>query len=128
MALAVVVVLAYAPTLSNELVWDDLLHIVDNQHVRSFGAARVYLERSEGAYFRPLVFLGYAVEHATWGTAALGYHLVNLLLHLANVFLLRGVGVPQWDTGGRRCSPRRSSRCIPSRPKRSPTSRGAPTS
>ncbi len=87
-ALAAVVALAYAPTLRNGLVWDDLLGIADNPRLSSVGAATAYLFGAEGAYYRPLVFLAYAVEHAAWGTAALGYHLTNLFLHLANTLLL----------------------------------------
>jgi hypothetical protein len=90
-ALAAAVLLAFAPVLWNGLVWDDVLHIADNPRVRGVGAATAYLFRPEGAYYRPLVFLGYAAEHTLWGAAPLGYHLVNLLLHVANVLGLRAV-------------------------------------
>ena len=87
-ALILVVGLAYAPTLGNGLVWDDVPHIADNSHVANLGAATAYLLSPQGAYYRPLVFLGYAVERAAWGTAAPGYHLTNLLLHIANTLLV----------------------------------------
>ena len=83
------VALAYAPTLWNGLVWDDLPSIAENPRLRTIGAATAYLFGAEGAYYRPLVFLAYAGEQAVWGTAAFGYHLTNLLLHLSNVLLLR---------------------------------------
>ena len=95
-ALAAAVLLAFAPVLWNGLVWDDLLHIADNPRVHSAGAATTYVLRPEGAYYRPLVFLSYAAEHGVWGEAPAGYHLVNLLLHLANVLLLRAVA---WRSG-----------------------------
>lgn len=87
-ALALAVSLTYAPTLGNQLVWDDVPHIADNPRVAGLGAATAYLFSPEGTYYRPLVFLGYAVERAAWGTAALGYHLTNLLLHVANTLLV----------------------------------------
>ena len=83
------VVVAYAPTLSNGLVWDDLLDIVALP--RGGGATAAALGGPTGAYYRPAVFLGFAVEHAAWGTAAVGYHFTNLLLHLANTVLLARV-------------------------------------
>jgi tetratricopeptide (TPR) repeat protein len=87
-ALAAAVLLAYAPVLWNGLVWDDVLHIADNPNLRSVAAALVYLERPQGPYYRPLVFLSYALERLVWGAAPLGYHVVNLALHIANLLLL----------------------------------------
>jgi len=96
--LAIAVVLAYAPTLWNGLVWDDVAHIADNPRVTNLAASTAYLFEPVGAYYRPLVFIAYAAEHTAWGTAAVGYHFTNLALHVANVLLLLVVaartGVP----------------------------------
>jgi hypothetical protein len=87
--LVVAVLLAYAPSLRNGLVWDDRAHIVDNPHLADVGtAAATYFLRPEGAYYRPLVFLTFAAEHAVWAAAPLGYHLTNLLLHALNALLV----------------------------------------
>lgn len=87
-ALAAVVLLAYAPTLWNGLVWDDVPHLLDNSRLRAGGAVTAYLLEPVGAYYRPAVFLGYTAEHALWGSAALGYHLTNVALHVVNTLLL----------------------------------------
>ena len=87
--LVVAVLLAYAPALRNGLVWDDRAHIADNPHLRDVGtAAATYFLRPEGAYYRPLIFLSFAAEHAVWQANPLGYHLTNLLLHAINTLLL----------------------------------------
>jgi hypothetical protein len=86
--LILAVALAYAPTLGNGLVWDDVPHIADNPRLHDVGAAGTYLFHPEGAYYRPIVFLAFAAEHAAWGTAAVGYHVINLLLHIVNTLLV----------------------------------------
>ena len=99
-ALALAVSLVYAPTLGNELVWDDIPHIADNPRIASLGAASTYLSGPEGTYYRPLVFLGFALERAAWGPAALGYHLTNLLLHVANTLLVAFIARRSGLSGG----------------------------
>jgi len=50
------------------------------------------------AYYRPMVRLSWALDHALWGAATAGYHATNLCLHaIAGVLLLsllRRVGLP----------------------------------
>jgi hypothetical protein len=50
------------------------------------------------AYYRPMVRLSWALDHALWGAATAGYHATNLGLHaIAGVLLLsllRRVGLP----------------------------------
>ncbi len=87
-ALALFVALAYAPTLGNGFVWDDLLHIAGNRRIESWSAALGYFTDLEGRYYRPAVFFSYALEHSVWGPVAAGFHLTNLLLHLLNTLLL----------------------------------------
>ena len=41
----------------------------------------------EGHYW-PVVYTSFWLEHKLWGLAPLGYHAVNLLLHLVNVLLI----------------------------------------
>ena len=42
---------------------------------------------SEGHYW-PIVYSSFWLEHKLWGFAPLGYHVVNILLHLVNTLLL----------------------------------------
>ncbi|MCZ7575266.1 MAG: hypothetical protein M5U01_42495 [Ardenticatenaceae bacterium] len=43
---------------------------------------------SAGFFFRPLYIASFAGDYLMWGTNAAGWHLTNLLLHLANALLL----------------------------------------
>jgi len=39
-------------------------------------------------FFRPLCSLSLWIEHRFWGTSAWGYHLMNVILHLGNAWML----------------------------------------
>lgn len=88
LAAAAVAAVVYLPTLGNELVWDDRLDILANALVHDLRQAFAYFAHLHGIYYRPVVFLTFAVDHALWGERAWGYHLTNLLVHGLNVFLL----------------------------------------
>lgn len=89
--------LAYAPGVSSPLVWDDRDHIVDDPRLQSLGGVARVVSAPQGRYYRPLIFASYAAERQVWGLSPLGFHLTNLLLHVANVALLlvvaRRIGV-----------------------------------
>ena len=87
-ALLAAVTVVYLPSLLNGLVWDDLLQIAANPRLQSLAAARSYFGALEGPYYRPLVFVSYAVEHRLWGAGAFGAHVINLALHLLNTGLV----------------------------------------
>ena len=78
-------VLVYLNTLTNPFVFDDKYHLVDKQILRDLNNLWGILGKDR---FRPVVNLMYAVEYALWGLAPPGFHLVNLVLHAANVALL----------------------------------------
>ena len=40
------------------------------------------------AHYWPVVYTSFWIEHKLWGLAPLGYHAVNVLLHLVNVLLI----------------------------------------
>lgn len=85
---AIVAALVYLPTLANDLVWDDRLDILANPLAHDLRHAFGSFTQLHGIYYRPLVFLTFALDHALWGDRAWGYHLSNLLLHALNAFLL----------------------------------------
>jgi hypothetical protein len=41
-----------------------------------------------GIYYRPLSELSYGIDYLIWGKNPMGYHLTNILLHLANSFMV----------------------------------------
>jgi tetratricopeptide (TPR) repeat protein len=90
LAVAVATVLAYARTLSFEFVWDDVLLVARSQRLREWSslptvlASHFWAEVHEGShYYRPLVSLSYFLDLHVWGLNPFGFHLTNLLAHLA---------------------------------------------
>jgi len=89
------VVLTYANTLDGELVFDARPLVLENPALREASLRNVWLALSRDYWqplatdglYRPLTTLSYLFNHAVLGNAdrPFGYHVVNLLLHLACV-------------------------------------------
>ena len=87
--------LAYAPTLSLSFFLDDHLFIEQNASLRQWTSAALKEDflpspasRRALGYYRPLQGMVNRVEFHLWGLRPLGYHAVNLALHIANGWLL----------------------------------------
>jgi tetratricopeptide (TPR) repeat protein len=86
--LPVAVVAAYWPALRGGLLWDDDAHVT-RPDLRSIGGlGRIWSEPGTTQQYYPVLHSAFWVEHRLWGEATLGYHLVNLALHLAACLLL----------------------------------------
>jgi tetratricopeptide (TPR) repeat protein len=84
-AVVIVFVLAgYANSLSNGFVFDDRPIILDNRLLRSLANLPHLLTAS----YRPLRDISHAIDFALWGERAAGFHLTNVLIHLANSLLV----------------------------------------
>ncbi|QUW02721.1 tetratricopeptide repeat protein [Chloracidobacterium validum] len=105
-----VALLVYANTLANGFTYDDTPIIVNNPFIRSLvNIPNLFLagywdHRQAGlSNYRPLLTTTLALDYALWGLRPLGYHLVNVLLHAANVgwlfYLLRQYRVTPWAAG-----------------------------
>lgn len=90
--LGVLVLLAFGQSLEFDFVWDDRGLIVDNPHIKELEGARQTLTQDFWAvgelmeaptrrFYRPLISLSYAADHALWGLDPRGYHLTNLVGH-----------------------------------------------
>ena len=96
LALGVLVGVSYLPAmLWGGFVWDDIIW-TDSQAVQDgwsglwrlwSGDAYNMYDTTEGHYW-PLVYTTFWLEHKLWGFDPTGYHIVNVLLHLANTLLL----------------------------------------
>ena len=95
LALGLLVVVSYLPAmLWGGFVWDDKI-LTSSQSVQEWsglwrlwsGDAYTLDDTIEGHYW-PLVYTTFWLEHKLWGFAPAGYHVVNVLLHLANALLL----------------------------------------
>ena len=90
----------YLNALAAGFVWDDLSQVRDNPYLRSLRWVPEIFTRdlwiTSGSaefsgYYRPLQNLSYALDYALWGNRPFGFHLTNLLLHLAVCLLLYGL-------------------------------------
>ena len=85
--------LAYAPVLHGQFLWDDLYLVGANPFFKSPRFAlevfRHYLFLdSFSVYYRPVQNLSYILDYAVWNRNEFGYHLSNILFHAASAFLL----------------------------------------
>ena len=90
-AIALLVAVSYFPALQGGFVWDDaifaeepVIHAPDGLRSIWFFPADI---ENEGHYW-PLVYTTFWLEHKLWGLDPVGYHAVNILLHLINSLLV----------------------------------------
>jgi hypothetical protein len=87
--------LAYHNSFGNSFHDDDSHSIVDNLHVRSLdNVPRFFFEPGtfsimpQARMYRPVLLVSYALNYAVGEYDVFGYHLVNLVIHLANAWLV----------------------------------------
>ena len=70
--------------------WDDYAHITQNPAIRSLAPANLWAMFTQPAakLYCPLTWLSFAVDYQIWGRNPFGYHLTNLVLHLADTVLV----------------------------------------
>lgn len=89
--LILAVVLFYFNALDNGFVWDDLNNIVNNQQLDGpVSIADVFLKPPQppARFYRPIPYLSIVFDHWLWKKNPFGYHLTNLVFHLANAILV----------------------------------------
>ena len=79
---------AYFPALRGGLLWDDEGHVTKVELRPLSGLWRIWTELSATQQYYPVLHTAFWVEHRLWGDATLGYHLVNLLLHVTAACLM----------------------------------------
>jgi tetratricopeptide (TPR) repeat protein len=81
----------YLTALRNDFViWDDNLYVINNLHIRSLNWA-LFKWAFSGFYasnWHPLTWVSHALDYAVWGLNPLGHHLMNIMLHAMNTFLV----------------------------------------
>ena len=90
--LGLLVVISYLPAmLWGGFVWDDNLYIKVAPVRDVSGLWQIWFSPSDlgrEVHYWPLVYTTFWLEHKLWGFDPTGYHVVNVLLHLANTLLL----------------------------------------
>ena len=90
-ALALLTIAVFLPSLAGDFIWDDWSVLVREPLVRRWdGIVAIWLAPSERMelHYWPLVYTSFWLEHKLWGLHAVGYHAVNLGLHVLNSLLL----------------------------------------
>lgn len=89
--MAVVTAACFAPALGHQFItWDDPLNIVENVHYRGLAPSNLLwmFTNFRLGHYQPLTWLTFAVDYRLWGMDPAGYHLTNVLLHVANGVLV----------------------------------------
>ncbi len=91
--------LAYLPALRAGFIWDDDAYVFNNPVLTApDGLRRIWFDARSSPQYYPLTFSSFYLEHRLWGFNAVGYHVVNVVLHAAGAVLvwrvLRELGVP----------------------------------
>ncbi|MBI2556691.1 MAG: hypothetical protein HYW13_04625 [Planctomycetes bacterium] len=86
-------VITYLNCLPNHFVYDDTSTLVENKLVKDWGNfltlfTHDYFKLSGELTYRPIVTLSYFIDYSIWHMSPMGYHLVNVVLHV----------VIPWDT------------------------------
>jgi protein O-mannosyl-transferase len=82
---------AHVRALQGQFVeWDDTNHITRNIAIRALTLENLgqMFTHPIAKLYCPLTWLSFAIDYQIWGRAPFGYHLTNLLLHLANTLLV----------------------------------------
>jgi protein O-mannosyl-transferase len=96
---ALVALLVYLPTLKYDFVWDDGQLVVNNQFLARTNPIELFAKgfwnnpetgpsQDDATYYRPLTNLSLYVDRKVWGLRPTGYHLSNVVINAAAVFLM----------------------------------------
>lgn len=81
----------YLPILHAEFVYDDFVIVLENRWIRSFDhLGEIFTSSVSGFtdeslipnYYRPLIYVVYAMAYRAFGTEPFGYHLLNVLFNV----------------------------------------------
>src|SRR5438445_414513 len=87
--LVVTAILAYQPAWHGGFIWDDDAYITNNELLTApDGLRRIWFSLDSPSQYFPLVYTMFRFEHSWWGLNPTGYHVVNILLHIANALIL----------------------------------------
>jgi tetratricopeptide (TPR) repeat protein len=86
--LAVVTLLAYQPAWNGALLWDDDANMATPELRSLDGLSRIWFVPRTTQQYYPLLYTSYWLQQRLWGDSPIGYHLVNILLHIGCVVLV----------------------------------------
>ena len=81
LALLALAFLVYGRAVAGQFIWDDDAHVTTPALRSLHGLWRIWFEVGATQQYYPLLHSAFWLEHALWGDATPGYHLVNITLH-----------------------------------------------
>jgi tetratricopeptide (TPR) repeat protein len=90
-ALAVIIgcCVAYIPAMKAGFIWDDDYYVTNNSLITAPGGLyRIWTSRAVTSQYFPLTYTTFWFEYRLWGFNPLGYHVVNVAIHIINSLLL----------------------------------------
>ncbi|HUK39852.1 MAG TPA: tetratricopeptide repeat protein, partial [Candidatus Acidoferrales bacterium] len=89
LCIAALTVIFFLPALQNGFVWDDESNIEENLSYRGLGWSRLrwMFTTFLMGHYQPLSWITLGSDYLIWGMNPFGYHLSNLILHVANAVL-----------------------------------------
>ena len=91
LALCLAAIIPYFPALQAGFVWDDRIFLQAEAVSDVTGIWQIWFSPSvieNESHYWPLVYTTFWLEHKLWGFEPLGFHLVNIALHLVNTLLV----------------------------------------
>jgi protein O-mannosyl-transferase len=86
--LCFVTLISYQPAWHGAPIWDDDRHITRPELRSLDGLARMWTHLGATQQYYPLTHSIFWLEYHLWGDSPTGYHMVNILLHVASALLL----------------------------------------
>ena len=91
MVVIIVVLIAHLPSLFNGFTnWDDPAYITKNEFIKSFSLENLKTIFGEfhNGHYHPLTWLSLAFDYSLFTLKPFGFHLINLIFHLVNVYFV----------------------------------------
>ena len=88
---------AYGPVFRAGFIWDDDAHVTQPGLRSLHGLWRIWTEIGATQQYYPVLHSAFWIEHRLWGDSALGYHLLNVVLHATAACLFAAVLMRLWE-------------------------------
>jgi tetratricopeptide (TPR) repeat protein len=87
--LIVACLIAYTPAMRAGFIWDDEAYVTENSLLAAKdGIKRIWFSFDQPSQYFPMTYTVFRLEYKLWGLNPFGYHLVNILIHITNAFLV----------------------------------------
>lgn len=89
LAIITVCFVAYVPAMKAGFIWDDDYYVTNNPLLTAPGGLyRIWTSGTITSQYFPLTYTTFWFEYRLWGFNPVGYHIVNVVIHIINSLLL----------------------------------------